>query len=86
MALLELTQITKTYRSGQPGEVRALSGVSLSLDAGEFVAVQGPSGSGKTTLLLISGGLLAPTEGRVLLHQEDPYTMSANRRAGFVMP
>ena len=83
MALLELDQITKTYRAGQSGEVRALAGISLSLAAGEFVAVQGPSGCGKTTLLLIAGGLLAPTAGRVRLNQEDPYAMSADRRAGF---
>jgi putative ABC transport system ATP-binding protein len=83
MALLELTQITKTYRAGQAGEVRALPPVSLALAAGEFVAVQGPSGCGKTTLLLIAGGLLAPTAGRVVLAQEEPYAMSADRRAEF---
>lgn len=83
MALLELAQIAKTYRAGQPGEVRALAETSLSLAAGEFVAVQGPSGCGKTTLLLMAGGLLAPTHGRVRLQGEDPYAMNANRRASF---
>jgi putative ABC transport system ATP-binding protein len=83
MALLQLTGITKTYRTGEPGEVRALSAMNLALAAGEFVAVQGPSGCGKTTLLLIAGGLLAPTQGRVLLNGEDPYAMSADQRAGF---
>lgn len=83
MALLQLTQIAKTYRAGQPGEVRALPPLSLDLAAGEFAAVQGPSGCGKTTLLLIAGGLLAPTAGRVTLAGEDPYALSPERRAEF---
>lgn len=83
MALLELTGISKTYRTGRTGEVRALDGISLSLAPGEFTAVQGPSGCGKTTLLLIAGGLLAPTQGRVLLDGEDPYALSADQRAAF---
>lgn len=83
MALLELAQVTKTYRAGQSGEVQALTGISLSLAAGEFVAVQGPSGCGKSTLLLIAGGLLAPTAGQVMLNDQDPYAMSADQRAGF---
>jgi len=83
VALLDLARIGKTYRPGQPGEVRALPPLSLHLAAGEFVAVQGPSGCGKTTLLLIAGGLLAPTEGRVTLAGEDPYALSPERRAEF---
>ncbi len=83
MAVLQLDGITKTYRAGATGQVQALSGISLSLTAGEFVAVQGPSGCGKTTLLLIAGGLLAPTAGRVMLGEENPYAMNANERAGF---
>ncbi len=83
MALLELHQVARTYRAGQPGEVRALPAIDLALAAGEFVAVQGPSGCGKTTLLLIAGGLLAPTAGRVTLVGADPYALSADERAGF---
>ncbi|NOX54064.1 MAG: ABC transporter ATP-binding protein [Planctomycetes bacterium] len=81
-ALVELEDVTKVYRSGT-AEVRALDGVSLSVRAGEFVAVQGQSGSGKTTLLLIAGGLLAPTSGTVRVDGQNPYEMTAEARARF---
>ena len=50
MAILSLSKITKTYRKGDI-EVKALGGVDLELEKGEFCAIVGPSGSGKTTLL-----------------------------------
>ena len=63
---LELRGITKRYQDGD--ELRTvLDGVSLSVAAGEFVAVVGPSGSGKSTLLTIAGMLLSPDEGEVLV-------------------
>ncbi|PKL24508.1 MAG: lipoprotein-releasing system ATP-binding protein LolD [Spirochaetae bacterium HGW-Spirochaetae-3] len=65
MSVLELHDLTKVYRKGE-SEVRALDGVSLRVDAGEFLAVVGPSGSGKTTLLNIIGCLDAPSSGRVV--------------------
>jgi ABC-type lipoprotein export system ATPase subunit len=80
--LLEVNEVGKTYRSGSR-EVRALDGVSLSVGAGEFVAVQGPSGCGKTTLLLITGGLLAPDEGAVQIDGQSPYDLSSDERARF---
>jgi ABC-type lipoprotein export system ATPase subunit len=55
--------------------------VSLSLEPGEFVAVQGPSGSGKTTLLLAAGGLLAPSGGTIAFRGEDIYALSSAARA-----
>ena len=80
--LLDLQSLTKTYHTAN-GDVHALADVSLSVDGGEFQAVQGPSGCGKTTLLLIAGGLLAPDGGQVLVDGKNPYALSPDERAGF---
>ena len=80
--LLELDNVGKSYVNGTQ-QVRAVDGVSLSIDAGEFVAVRGPSGCGKTTLLLMAGGLLSPDQGRVALSGEDLYEIAAGQRAAF---
>lgn len=80
--MIELQSIHKRYRSGE-GEVRALDGVSLSLEKGEFVALHGPSGCGKSTLLLLLGGLLSPDEGSVSFDGEDPYSLKPDARARF---
>lgn len=80
--LVEIQDARKTYQGGS-GAVLAVDGLSLSLDAGEFVAVQGPSGCGKSTLLLLAGGLLAPESGTVLVGGEDPYALSADARSKF---
>ena len=63
--------------------VNAVDRVSITVGAGEFVAVQGPSGCGKTTLLLAAGSLLRPTHGRVLVNGKDPYALSPGQRARF---
>ncbi len=84
---LRLTGVTKRYA----GDVAALRGVDLQIEAGELVAVVGPSGSGKTTLLQIMGTLDRPTEGSVEIDGYDAATATDNelaalraRRIGFV--
>ena len=81
-ALLQIENLSKSY-SGPKGRVGAVDEVSLTVGAGEFVAVQGPSGCGKTTLLLAAGALLQPTRGRVLLQGQDPYALPSGKRAQF---
>ena len=80
--LVEIQDARKTYQ-GASGQVVAVDGLSLSLDAGNFVAVQGPSGCGKSTLLLLAGGLLAPESGSVQIAGENPYALSADARSKF---
>jgi putative ABC transport system ATP-binding protein len=80
MANIELVELTKHYRQGK-SIVRALDGVSLRIDAGEFVSVVGRSGSGKTTLLDLVGLLLRPTSGTVRIDGVDTATLKDGRRA-----
>jgi putative ABC transport system ATP-binding protein len=70
MTALHLEKITKVYRKGD-NEVRALDGIDLDIDAGEFLTVVGPSGSGKTTFLNILGCLDSPTAGRIVYDGTD---------------
>src|SRR6476661_7930881 len=89
-AILEARDLTKTYPLG-PATVEALRGVSLTVDAGEFVALMGPSGSGKSTLLQVLGGLDQLTSGEVVLEgqsigqlSDDAATRLRRDRTGFV--
>jgi putative ABC transport system ATP-binding protein len=88
--LIQTTDLAKDYTLGDT-VVHALAGVSLAIDAGEFVAVMGPSGSGKSTFMNLIGCLDRPTRGGYRLAGEDVAHMNAdelaavrNRRIGFV--
>ena len=70
-ALIETSDLHKTYNAGRPDEVRALQGVSVEVAAGEVVALKGPSGSGKTTLLSLLGCMSRPTSGLVTVDGRD---------------
>lgn len=90
MSILETRNLRKIYGSGDT-EVRALDGVDLSVNSGEFVAIVGTSGSGKSTLLHMLGGLDRPTSGSVIVDGKDIFslkdealTIFRRRKIGFV--
>jgi putative ABC transport system ATP-binding protein len=90
MSLIQAENLTKTYGTGEAA-VTALAGVSLSVEAGEFVAIMGPSGCGKSTLMHLLGGLDRPTAGSVRIDGQDLTTLSdaalaelRRRRIGFI--
>jgi ABC-type lipoprotein export system ATPase subunit len=78
--MIQIEQLTKHYNQGK-NVVRALDGVTLGIDDGEFVAVVGRSGSGKTTLLDCLGLLLRPTGGRVVIDGIDTTRLKDSRKA-----
>lgn len=81
MKILEINNVCKTYRKRNRAPVKALDGVSLSLEPGDIRFVYGPSGSGKSTLLLCAGGLLSPDSGTVQVAGTDLYALSSEERA-----
>ena len=90
MSILETRELRKFYGSGET-EVRALDGVNLTVEKGEFVAVVGTSGSGKSTLLHMLGGLDRPTSGTVTVDgrelsalKDEELTIFRRRKIGFV--
>ena len=78
--MIEINQLTKHYKQGK-NIVRALDGVSLTIEQGEFVAVVGRSGSGKTTMLDSLGLLLKPTSGTVVIDGVDTSRLKDNQKA-----
>ncbi len=90
MSILQTKALKKYYGMGDT-QVRALDGVDLSVEQGEFVAIVGTSGSGKSTLLHMLGGLDRPTEGKVIVDGRDIFslkdealTIFRRRKIGFV--
>ncbi|MCC4815711.1 macrolide ABC transporter ATP-binding protein [Vibrio lentus] len=79
--LVELSNIGKHYSNGDT-EIRALDGVDLSIEKGEFLSILGPSGSGKSTLMNMLGCLDKPTEGEYQLDGKNVAALSANDLAG----
>jgi len=89
-SIVRLEDTTKVYQQGKV-EVRAVDRLSLSIEKGDFASLCGPSGSGKTTVLNLIGGLDIPTNGRVLLENQDLATLTRSQisairrdRLGFV--
>lgn len=80
-ALIEARNLTRTYRVGEQ-TVAALNGVSLDVEAGEFVAIMGPSGSGKSTLLNLLGCMDTPSSGDYRLEGENVAALDIDRLAG----
>ena len=90
MGIVEAREIKKYYGSGE-ARVKALDGISLSVEKGEFVAIVGSSGSGKTTLLNMLGGLDVPDSGEVIIDgkrlndfSDDELTAFRRRKIGFI--
>ncbi len=80
MSIVSVKGLTRDYQQGEH-TVRALRGVSLDIEPGEFTALMGPSGSGKSTLLNLIGGLDVPTSGSVMVEGADLAAMTPGERS-----
>jgi putative ABC transport system ATP-binding protein len=90
-ALIDIRDVTKTYEMGAETIVHALDGVSLAIEAGDYVAIMGPSGSGKSTLMNLIGCLDTPSTGSYILKgreiatmNDDELAMIRNKEIGFI--
>ena len=80
--MLEINDLTKSYPAPQ-GSLPVLNGITLSLSAGDVVAIMGPSGSGKSTFLYILGTLETPTSGTVTIVGSNPFALDSRKLAAF---
>ncbi len=80
--MIRIDDVVRSYRTGET-EVRALRGVSLRIDSGEFLSIAGPSGSGKTTLLNLIGCIDRPDSGRIVIDGREVSRMSDRELALF---
>lgn len=82
MSIIKINDLTKIY-DGSQIEVRAVNGVNLTIDEGEFTAIVGPSGSGKTTFLNLLGGLDRPTSGEVIVDNVNIWNLNSRKLIDF---
>lgn len=82
MSIIEIKNLTKIY-DGSGFEVKAVNGINLSFEKGEFAAIVGPSGSGKTTLLNMLGGLDHPTAGEVFIDGQNIWKLKSRKLTDF---
>ncbi|HON11422.1 MAG TPA: ATP-binding cassette domain-containing protein, partial [Chitinispirillaceae bacterium] len=82
MTVIKAVGLSKEYHESEV-PVKALNGVDLDIDAGEFTAIVGPSGSGKSTLLNLIGGLDSPTSGKVIIDGTSLDTLSGSKLIEF---
>ena len=82
MNVIEIKNLEKIY-NGTAVQVKAVNGVNLNIEEGEFTAIVGPSGSGKTTLLNMVGGLDTPTSGSIVVDRTDLSTLSKKQLVDF---
>ena len=92
MSIMEIKNLKKYYNQGEESEVRALNGINLKIDKGDFCSIIGVSGSGKSTLLHILGCIDTATSGQYLLEQENIFAKNdsqlahiRNKKFGFVL-
>lgn len=82
MAIVEFKDVTRVYTSGDH-ELKALDGVSFTLDEGKFAVILGPSGAGKSTMLNLLGGLDSPTSGMIKVNGKDISKLTNNELADY---
>ncbi|MBG30028.1 MAG: ABC transporter [Opitutae bacterium] len=79
--ILKATKVHKTFAGSNGSTIKAVDGVDLKVEQGDFIALRGPSGCGKSTLLLMVGGLLQPDQGEVEIAGENLYQQDSGKRA-----